>query len=394
MKLSRRVTDTPPYLFHLIDEKRKAAQARGMDVISLAIGDPDLPTPGFVLDLMDEEMRDPRNHQYPSYKGEPDFCVNVAEWFRRRFGATLDPSSEIMATIGGKDAVSHLPFVFLDPGDFGFVTDPGYPVYEASIGFTGGSVIRVPLIEERGFLPDLDAIPAQAADKASIFFVNYPNNPTAAVASEEFFEKLIAFAKKHNLIVLADNAYSEVYFEPEDKPISIMNIKGAKERSIEMHSFSKTFNMTGWRVGFVVGGRELIQAFLTLKSNFDSGVFMAIQRAASRALNHPEAERFNQERTEIFRVRREIIASALNDIGFRYQLPRASYYFWVHIPKNYSSSVEFCADLLEKQGLVVTPGVGYGPSGEDFFRISMTSPNSRIEDGMKRLQEFMKSWKP
>lgn len=390
MKLSRRVTDTPPYLFHLIDEKRKAAQARGMDVISLAIGDPDLPTPGFVLDLMDEEMRDPRNHQYPSYKGEPDFCVNVAEWFSRRFGATLDPSCEIMATIGGKDAVSHLPFVFLDPGDFGLVTDPGYPVYEASIGFTGGSVIRVPLIEDRGFLPDLDAIPAQAADKASIFFVNYPNNPTAAVASEEFFEKLIAFARKHNLIVLADNAYSEVYFEPEDRPISIMNIKGAKERSIEMHSFSKTFNMTGWRVGFVVGGRELIQAFLTLKSNFDSGVFMAIQRAASRALNHPEAERFNQERTEIFRVRREIIASALNDIGFRYQLPRASYYFWVHIPNNYSSSVEFCADLLEKQGLVVTPGVGYGPSGEDFFRISMTSPNSRIEDGMKRLQAFMK----
>jgi LL-diaminopimelate aminotransferase len=391
MKLSRRVTDTPPYLFHLIDEKRKAAQARGMDVISLAIGDPDLPTPGFVLDLMDEEMRDPRNHQYPSYKGEPDFCRNVAEWFGRRFGATLDPSSEIMATIGGKDAVSHLPFVFLDPGDYGLVTDPGYPVYEASIGFTGGSVIRVPLIEEKGFLPDLDAIPAQAADKASIFFVNYPNNPTAAVASEEFFEKLIAFARKHNLIVLADNAYSEVYFEPEDRPISIMNIKGAKERSIEMHSFSKTFNMTGWRVGFVVGGKELIQAFLTLKSNFDSGVFMAIQRAASRALNHPEAEKFNQERTEIFRVRRAIIATALNDIGFRYQLPRASYYFWVHIPENYSSSVEFCADLLEKQGLVVTPGVGYGPSGADFFRISMTSPNSRIEDGMRRLQEFMKS---
>ncbi len=390
MKLSRRVTDTPPYLFHLIDEKRKAAQARGMDVISLAIGDPDLPTPGFVLDLMDEEMRDPRNHQYPSYKGEPDFCQNVADWFIGRFGTPLDPSSEIMATIGSKDAVSHLPFVFLDPGDSALVTDPGYPVYEAAVGFAGGSVVRVPLIEDQGFLPDLDAIPKDAADKAAVFFVNYPNNPTAAVANEDFFEKLIAFAKKHDIIVLADNAYSEVYFEPEDRPISIMNIKGAKERSIEMHSFSKTFNMTGWRVGFVAGSKELIQAFLTLKSNFDSGVFMAIQRAASRALNHPEAGKFNEERTQIFRVRREIISSALDRIGLKYQLPRASYYFWVHIPKSHASSVEFCADLLERQGLVVTPGVGYGPSGEDFFRISMTSPNTRIEDGMKRLEAFMK----
>lgn len=390
MKLSRRVIDTPPYLFHLIDEKRKAAQAKGMDVISLAIGDPDLPTPGFVLDLMDEEMRDPRNHQYPSYKGEPDFCQNVATWFGNRFGVSLDPADEIMATIGGKDAVSHLPFVFLDPGDTALVTDPGYPVYEAAVGFTGGKVVRVPLIEDKGFLPDLDSIPVEVADKANVFFVNYPNNPTAAVANEDFFERLISFAQKHDLIVLADNAYSEVYFEPEDRPISIMNIKGAKERSIEMHSFSKTFNMTGWRVGFVVGGKDLIQAFLTLKSNFDSGVFMAIQRAASRALNHPEAERFNQERTDIFRIRREIIATALDRIGFKYQMPRASYYFWVHIPQAYASSVEFCADLLEKQGLVVTPGVGYGPSGEAFFRISMTSPNSKIEDGMRRLQEFMK----
>lgn len=390
MKLSKRVTDTPPYLFHLIDEKRKAAQAKGMDVISLAIGDPDLPTPGFVLDLMDEEMRDPRNHQYPSYKGESDFCQNVATWFFKRFGTTIDPSSEIMATIGGKDAVSHLPFVFLDPGDTALVTDPGYPVYEAAVGFTGGRIFRVPLIEDKGFLPDLDAIPGEVADRANIFFVNYPNNPTAAVADEEFFEKLIAFATKHDLVVLADNAYSEVYFEPEDRPISIMNIKGAKERSIEMHSFSKTFNMTGWRIGFVVGGKELIQAFLTLKSNFDSGVFMAIQRAASRALNHPEAEKFNMERTEIFRVRREIIARALDATGLRYQKPRASYYFWVHIPANYSSSVDFCADLLEKQGLVVTPGVGYGPSGENFFRISMTSPDAKIEEGMKRLKEFMK----
>jgi len=390
MKLSRRVTETAPYLFHLIDEKRKAAQERGIDVISLAIGDPDMPTPDFVIDLMNEEMRDPRNHEYPSYKGESDFCELVAHWFKKRFGVNLDAQNEIMATIGSKDAVSHLPFVFIDPGDTALVTDPGYPAYEAAIGFAGGTPIRIPLLEERGFLPDLSSIPEDIADNAKFIFINYPNNPTAAVADEFFFEDLVAYAKKHDLVILADNAYSEVYFEPEDRPISIMQIPGAKDLSIEIHSFSKTFNMTGWRIGFVVSSKALIHSFLTLKSNFDSGVFMAIQRAAARALGHPDAPLFNEQRTQLFKKRRDIIAAALNDLGFRFGLPRASYYFWVRIPEMYSSSVVFCADLLEKQGLVVTPGVGYGPSGEAFFRISMTSPNEKIEKGMERLKNFMK----
>ncbi|MCX5871828.1 MAG: aminotransferase class I/II-fold pyridoxal phosphate-dependent enzyme [Deltaproteobacteria bacterium] len=390
MKLSRRVTETQPYLFHLIDEKRKAAQERGIDVLSLAIGDPDMPTPDFVIDLMNEEMRDPRNHQYPSYKGEPDFCEMVSNWFEKRFTVKLDAQHEIMATIGAKDAVSHLPFVFIDPGDTALVTDPGYPVYEAAIGFAGGKPVRVPLLEERGFLPDLTAIPGDVASAARFIIVNYPNNPTAAVADESFFEDLVSFAKKHDLVILADNAYSEVYFEPEDKPISIMQIPGAKDLSIEIHSFSKTFNMTGWRMGFVVGSKALIDAFLTLKSNFDSGVFMAVQRTAARALGHPEARLFNEHRTQLFKKRRDTIAGALEELGFRFKLPRASYYFWVRIPDMYSSSVVFCADLLEKQGLVVTPGVGYGPSGEDFFRISMTSPNDKIEKAMERLRNFVK----
>jgi LL-diaminopimelate aminotransferase len=390
MKFSRRVTDTPPYLFHLIDEKRKAVQARGMDVVSLAIGDPDRPTPDFVLDIMNEEMRAPRNHVYPSYKGEPDFCESVATWFATRFGVELDPAKEIMATIGAKDAVSHLPFVFLDPGDAALVTDPGYPVYESATGFAGGTVIRVPLSEERGFLPDLDAIKPEDADRATIMFVNYPNNPTSAVADEGFFERLVAFARKHDLIILADNAYSEVYFEPEDRPISIMKIPGARDIALEIHSFSKTFNMTGWRIGFLVGGAPLIHAVLTLQSNIDSGVFMAIQRTAGRALHHPAAEAFHSERTALFKERRRRIAEALTDGGFRYQLPRASYYFWVHIPDRYSSSIDFCAELLETRALVVTPGLGYGPGGKDFFRISMTAPDERIDEGMKRLRAFMK----
>ncbi len=390
MKLSRRVTETAPYLFHLIDEKSKAAQERGIDVISLAIGDPDMPTPDFVIDLMNEEIRDPRNHQYPSYKGEPDFCELVAHWFKKRFGVNLDAQNEIMATIGSKDAVSHLPFVFIDPGDTALVTDPGYPAYEAAIGFAGGASVRVPLLEERGFLPDLRSIPDDTANSAKFIFINYPNNPTAAVADESFFQDLVTFARKHDLVILADNAYSEVYFEPEDRPISIMQIPGAKDLSIEIHSFSKTFNMTGWRIGFVVSSKALIQPFLTLKSNFDSGVFMAIQRAAARALGHPDAPLFNEQRIQLFRKRRDIIAAALNDLGFRFGLPRASYYFWVRIPEMYSSSVVFCADLLEKQGLVVTPGIGYGPSGEAFFRISMTSPNEKIKQGMERLKNFMK----
>ena len=311
-------------------------------------------------------------------------------WFEKRFGVRPDAKNEIMATIGSKDAVSHLPFVFIDPGDTALVTDPGYPAYEAAIGFAGGTPIRIPLLEERGFLPDLSSISEDAADAAKFIFINYPNNPTAAVANESFFEDLVSFARKHDLVILADNAYSEVYFEPQDRPISIMQIPGAKDFSIELHSFSKTFNMTGWRIGFVVGSKALIHSFLTLKSNFDSGVFMAIQRAASRALGHPDAPLFNEQRTQLFRKRRDIIASELNELGFKFVLPRASYYFWVRIPEIYSSSIDFCADLLEKQGLVVTPGVGYGPSGEAFFRISMTSPNEKIEKGMERLRNFMK----
>lgn len=390
MNLSRRVTETPPYLFHLIDQKRKAVEERGVDVISLAIGDPDRPTPEFILAIADEEIRDPRNHVYPSYKGEPDFCEAVARWFAERFEVTMDPVTEIMAVIGAKDAVSHLPLAFLDPGDTGLVTDPGYPVYEAAIGFAGGNVIHVPLREENGFLPDLESLDPRVADKASIMYVNYPNNPTSAVADEGFFERLVSFAKSHDVVLLADNAYSEVYFEEEDRPISIMKIPGAREIALEIHSFSKTFNMTGWRIGFVTGGEELIKAFLTLKSNIDSGVFMAIQRTAARALAHPEVERFNRERTALFKKRRDVIASALTELGFSFQLPRASYYFWVRVPDSYASSVEFCADLLEQQGLTVTPGVGYGPSGENFFRISMTAPDERIHQAMERLRAFVK----
>jgi LL-diaminopimelate aminotransferase len=390
MRLSRRVLETPPYLFHLIDEKRKAVQEKGMDVISLAIGDPDRPTPGFVLDLMNEEMRDPRNHVYPSYKGESDFCAAVAEWFVDRFGVQLDPSTEVMAVIGSKDGVSHLPFAFLDPGDVGMATDPGYPVYGTAIGFTGASVVRVPLTEENGFLPDLDAIDPKMADAAKILFVNYPNNPTSAVADESFFERLVAFARKHDLVILSDNAYSEVYFEEEDRPISILKIKGARENAVELHSFSKTFNMTGWRIGFVVGGKPLINALLTLKSNFDSGVFMAIQRTAARALRHPDAPAFHAARTNLFKARRDRIDRALRDMGFRFQLPRASYYFWVRIPDSYPSTVEFCAELLENKGVVVTPGVGYGPNGEGWFRISMTAPDERIDEAMDRLRAFIK----
>ncbi|MCA1961998.1 MAG: LL-diaminopimelate aminotransferase [Desulfomonile sp.] len=392
MTLSKRVTETPPYLFHLIDEKRKAVEERGVDVISLAIGDPDRPTPDFVLDIMKEEIHKPYNHVYPSYKGEPDFRAGVAAWFGSRFGVELDPVSEVMAVIGSKDAVSHLPFVFLDPGDWALVTDPGYPVYQVAVGFAGGRVSYVPLRAEMGFLPDLDAIDPVVADSARIMFINYPNNPTSAVADRGFFERLVAFARKHNIIILADNAYSEVYFEEEDRPISILSVEGAKETAIEIHSFSKTFNMTGWRIGFVAGGKALIDAFLTLKSNFDSGVFMAIQRTAARALAHPHALAFHAERTMLFRNRRDRIAAVLTDLGFTFQLPRASYYFWVEIPSSYQSSVQFCADLLEKIGLSVTPGVGYGPSGESYFRISMTAPDHRIDEGLQRLRAFAKEY--
>lgn len=392
MHFSKRVTDTPPYLFYLIDEKKREAQEKGIDVVSLAIGDPDRPTPDFVLDIMNEEMRNPRNHCYPSYKGEADFCDGVGEWFYRRFGVRLDPATEIMAVIGAKDAVSHLPFVFLDPGDTGLVTDPGYPVYEIAISFAGGKSVRIPLTEENKFLPDLESISPELAQEARIMFINYPNNPTAAVADRLFYERVIHFAEKYDIVVLSDNAYSEVYFEQEDRPMSIMEVDGAKARAVEIHSFSKTFNMTGWRIGFLVGGKALIDAFLTLKSNFDSGVFMAIQRTAMRSLLHPQAQAFHDARTSLFKGRRDRIAAVLADLGFKFQLPRAGYYFWIRIPGGFKSSVEFCADLLEKTGVVVTPGVGYGPSGEHYFRVSMTAPDDRIDTALERLRTFMREY--
>jgi len=390
MTFSKRVTDTPPYLFHLIDEKKKEAQKKGLDVVSLAIGDPDKPTPDFVLDIMQEEMQAPKNHCYPSYKGEPDFCTGVAEWFSQRFAVELDPSSEVMAVIGAKDAISHLPFVFLDPGDSALVTDPGYPVYQIAVGFAGGEVVHVPLLEANGFLPDLSYISHRQAQKAKIMFVNYPNNPTAAVADRAFYEKIVAFGQENDIVILSDNAYSEVYFEERDRPMSIMEIPGAKQTAMEIHSFSKTFNMTGWRIGFVVGGKDLIHALLTLKSNFDSGVFMAIQRTAARALLDPQAPAFHEERTALFKRRRDKIAECLKAMGFRFMLPRAGYYFWARIPRQFHSSVEFCADLLEKTGVVVTPGIGYGPSGEHYFRISMTAPDDRIDDALGRMDGFMR----
>lgn len=391
MRFSKRVTDRPPYLFHMIDQKRQEAQAKGIDVIKLDVGDPDRPTPKFIQDIMASEIRDAANHDYPSYKGEPDFLEGVARWFGKRFGASLDPKTEVMAVIGSKDAVSHLPQTFLDPGDLGIVTDPGYPVYDAAITFAGGDIYRVPLTAEKQFQADLDAVDPDAAKKAKIFYVNYPNNPTAAVAERSFFEKLVRFARENNIVILADNAYSEVYFDPADRPISIMEIDGAKETAIELHSFSKTFNMTGWRIGFVVGGKELIDAFLTLKSNYDSGVFKAVQRTAAKALASPEAEAHNEERTSLFKSRRDRIAPVLKELGFRFDVPRASYYFWVRIPDAFDSSVAFCAELLERTGLVVTPGVGFGPNGEGWFRIAMTAPDHRIDEGMERLKEFMKS---
>jgi LL-diaminopimelate aminotransferase len=381
---AQRIQELPPYLFAEIDKKKNALKARGMDIISLGIGDPDLPTPAHIVAKLREAAANPANHRYPDYEGLPSFRQAAANWYRSRFGVSLDPEREVVSLIGSKEGIAHMPIAWVDPGDVVLCPDPGYPVYAVGTGFCGGVVHRMPLLKQNGFFPDLEAIPAGVTRGAKMMWLCYPNNPTSATATRAFFRQAIDFARTHEIIVCHDAAYSEIYFDGE-KPISFLEIDGAREVGIEFHSLSKTYNMTGWRVGFAVGNAELVAGLGAVKTNVDSGVFQAVQEAAIAALEGDQG--CVEEARNVYQSRRDLLLRALDRAGLTATVPRATFYVWVETPKGYTSA-EFAARVLEQTGVVITPGTGFGPTGEGFVRFSLTVNGDRLSEAIGRIERI------
>ena len=383
---SQRLQGLPPYLFAELDRMKQEQVKKGVDVISFGIGDPDLPTPPHIIQALAAAAADPKNHQYPSYEGMLTFRKAAADWYRTRFGVSLDPATEVLTLIGSKEGIGHLPLAFVNPGDVVLVPDPAYPVYQAGTLFAGGETYCMPLTPARDFLPDLGAIPAEVAKRAKILWLNYPNNPTGAVAPREFLAEAVAFARRHRLILAHDAPYSEIAFDGY-RPESILNIDGAKEVAIEYHSVSKTYNMTGWRIGFAVGNAQILAGLGRIKQNMDSGVFQAVQYAGIAALSGPQ--QCVADNCRIWQERRDVLIAALREMGFSVATPKASFYAWVPVPAGFTSS-SFCADLLAKAGVVVTPGNGFGAAGEGFARIAFTVNVDRIREAMDRIRSNFK----
>ncbi|NJB66814.1 LL-diaminopimelate aminotransferase [Desulfobaculum xiamenense] len=384
-KLARRVAELPPYLFARIDKVKKEVAARGVDIISLGIGDPDLPTPDFIIDALCEAARKPVNHRYPDYEGLESFRSSVAGWYGRRFGVDLDPKTEVVNLIGSKEGIAHFALAVTDPGDVNLVCSPNYPVYPITTDFAGGETVFIPQLEENGFLPDLDSISPELWERAKSIYVNFPNNPTAAMATPEFFRKLVERARETNTIVLHDAAYTEIYFDENKRPMSILEIPGAKDVAVEFHSLSKTYNMTGWRVGMAVGNPQLIGALGNIKTNVDSGCFQAVQEAAIVAMEKGDAH--VAETRKIYRQRRDVMVEALHKAGIECRVPDATIYLWAKVPAGYTSA-QFVTKVIEETGVVITPGSGFGAAGEGFFRISLTVPTERLEEAASRISSL------
>jgi len=384
MKMSKRVEHLPPYLFVEISKKIAEKKAKGEDVVSFAIGDPDIPTPPHIIERLCQAAKDPANHRYPETEGLPKLRQAIAGWYQKRFGVTLDADQEVLPLIGSKEGIAHIAFCLIDYRDIALVPDPAYPVYSVSTMLAGGSPYYLPLTEENDFLPNLDTIPAYALKGAKLLWLNYPNNPTGAVADLDFFNKVVEFARRHDIVVCHDGPYSEVAFDGYQS-VSFMQADGAKEIGVEFHSLSKTYNMTGWRIGMVVGNATVIDALKRVKSNLDSGIPQAIQYAAIEALTG--SQDCVPEHNTIYQKRRDLIIEVLNNIGLEAKSPKASLYIWAKIPQGYTS-VEFATDLLERVGVVVTPGVGYGKHGEGYIRVSLTVPDAAVVKGLSRLSAW------
>jgi len=381
---AERLRQLPPYLFAEIDRLKAELLAKGVDVINLGVGDPDLPTPGHIIAELAKAAADPANHQYPSYSGMNGFRISVANWYERRFGVKLDPLAEVLTLIGSKEGIAHFPLAFINPGDLALVPSPAYPVYHIATMFAGGESWFMPLLKENDFLPDLDSIPADVAKRARIIFINYPNNPTGAVAGRDFYEKVVEFAKKYDIIVCHDAAYTEMCFDGY-QPMSFLEVPGAMDIGVEFHSLSKTYNMTGWRLGFMVGNREIVSGLGSIKSNIDSGAFNAVQYAGIAALEGDQAPVIEMRR--IYQERRDILIAGLREAGLEPRVPMATFYVWCPTPAGYTSK-EFTALLLKEAGIVTTPGSGFGDPGEGYVRMALTVTKDRIREAVERIRKI------
>jgi LL-diaminopimelate aminotransferase len=389
MRIAQRIEKVPPYLFAEIDKKKEAAIAKGVDIINLGIGDPDKPTPAHIIAQLKESASNPKTHNYPPYEGTKEFRTAVASWYLKRFGVKLDPTKEVISLIGSKEGIAHVFLAFVDPGDITLIPDPAYPVYKTGTLFANGEPYYMPLLEENGYLPDLDKIDENIAKKAKLIFLNYPNNPTGAVADIGYFKEVVDFAKKYDLLICHDFAYSELAYDGYKAP-SFLEVEDAKDICLEFHSLSKTYNMTGWRIGFAVGGSEAIAALSIIKTNVDSGIFKAIQEAGITALTGPQEH--IPQLIEMYTARRNAVVDGFNELGWNIKFPKATFYVWIPAPVNISS-IDFANQILEKTGIIVTPGVGYGQYGEGYVRVALTVDVPRIKEAINRLKQAGISYK-
>ncbi|MBT9139534.1 MAG: LL-diaminopimelate aminotransferase [Dehalococcoidia bacterium] len=385
---AERINNLPRYLFAEIDKKIKVAAEKGIDVIKLGIGDPDQPTPDYIIKKAMEEVQLPRNHTYPPDEGLAEFKLAVANYYKQRHNVELDPQKEVCVLLGSKEGIAHISACFVNPGDINLVPDPGYPVYSIGTMFAGGEVVSMPLLAENDFLPNLSAIDLKVAERAKLMFLNYPNNPTGAEASPEFFARVSEFARKHNIIVCHDQAYSEIAYDGY-KPISFLEVPEAKDVCIEFGSLSKTFNMTGWRIGYAVGRAEIIEVLSRYKTNIDSGTFKAIQYAGAEAFNNSAREGFQAQLSAMYQERRDVAVAALQEMGINVRAPKATFYIWAPIPAGFASSADFVGHILEETGVVVTPGRGFGAYGEGYFRIALTVDAKRMQEAMDRIKKAL-----
>jgi len=382
IKKARRINELPPYLFAEIDRRKREALARGVDLIDLGIGDPDIPTPSVVVEKLLEGASKPVNHRYPSSSGMPEFREAVASWYQCRFSVALDPAKEVVSLIGSKEGIGNMAVAFVDPGDVVLVSSPCYPVYHIGTAFNGGKNYFLPLKKENHFLPDLESIPNDIAKQAKLLWINYPNNPTAAVADKDFYKRVIDFANKNNVIVCHDAAYTEMGYDGY-RPMSFLEVDGAREVGIEFHSLSKTFNMTGWRIGMAVGNSDLVSGLAQAKSNLDSGIFQAVQEAGIEALKL--GDKIVEPSRKIYQERRDILVDGLRAVGLECEKPRATFYVWVSCPKGLSSA-EFTAKLLDEAGVVTTPGNGFGEAGEGYVRFTVCVDKERLREVAERIR--------